>query len=194
MLPRLPVLLVAAVCLLLGLAACASPGAPAVPAGPAVPTSVPAEATEVIVVRLVTATPAAATPAPTSTVPGYSPAAKLMKIAEERRCRWVAYMHLTGFAPNSVITVDAEWDETECPSGKPGTGHWTKTYAKKTDAQGRLLIDYWYEATGSYRYTFTDEKGNQASLPFTDRARGQWRAGAECHGDARARGYQSRPN
>ena len=38
---------------------------------------------------------------------------------------------------------------------------------RQTNANGRLVVDYLHEDTGDYHYVFTDELGNQASLPFT---------------------------
>jgi hypothetical protein len=43
---------------------------------------------------------------------------------------------------------------------------WKEVYGAKTNDKGRLVIDYLHEATGDYHYLFTDELGNQASLPF----------------------------
>jgi hypothetical protein len=76
-------------------------------------------------------------------------------------------MYLTGFAPNSRITVNSSFDEVECVTGKVVTGaSWTEVYGTRTDANGRLMIAYQHEGTGDYLYVFTDEIGNQASLPL----------------------------
>ena len=165
----------------LALAGCASPATPpAAPAAAARPIATPtvigvalAESTVTDVGRIVTATMAPATVAPASVAPAataasYSPSAKLVRITPAGKCRWVVYMYLTGFAPKSVITVNSNYDEVECVTGKQVTGaYWTEPFGTVTDGNGRLMIDYLHEATGSYLYTFTDALGNQASLPFT---------------------------
>ena len=107
------------------------------------------------------------TPVPAPSTPTYSPAAKLIRNSPAGKCRWVVYMALSGFAPNSSITVMSNYDEVVCATGEVVTGaSWTDVYGTKTDANGRLVIDYLHEATGDYLYVFTDELGNQASLPL----------------------------
>jgi hypothetical protein len=45
-------------------------------------------------------------------------------------------MALTGFAPNSSITVNSNYDEVVCTTGEVVTGaSWTDVYGTKTDAK-----------------------------------------------------------
>jgi hypothetical protein len=154
--------LLASLVLLSGCAQTSVPASPS-PVVTAAVASAPNAAPPVVHTVVVTATPIPATSAPT-----YSPAAKLIRNSPAGKCRWVVYMALTGFAPNSRITVNSNYDEVVCATGEVVTGaSWTGVYGTKTDANGRLVIDYLHEATGDYHYVFTDELGNQASLPFT---------------------------
>lgn len=140
-----------------------------------------ASATDVIATQVVAQAPSAEPPpaaptkvvTPTSAPPAAAataapaPEAKLVRHEPAGKCRWIAYISLTGFAPNSRITVTSDYDEVVCATGKVVKGgHWQEAFGTKTNGQGRLMIDYLHEATGDYLYTFTDENGNQAMLPF----------------------------
>ena len=155
----------------LALAGCASPATPvAQSATTATLQSVAlAEPTAIVVERVVTATPVPATSAPATHEPAtLPPTAKLVRNSPVGTCKWDVYMSLSGFAPNSKIMVTSDYSESECATGKVVTGaHWEEPYGSKTDANGRLMIAYLHESLGDYLYTFTDEKGNQASLPFS---------------------------
>ena len=48
-----------------------------------------------------------ATPLPATSTPAYAPEAKLIRNSPAGKCRWTVYMALTGFAPNSSITVNS---------------------------------------------------------------------------------------
>jgi hypothetical protein len=78
------------------------------------------------------------------------------------------YISLSGFAPNSKIVVTSDYSEVECATGKVVRGgHWQEPYDTKTDTKGRLIVAYLHEAWGDYLYTFRDDKGNVAQLPFS---------------------------
>ena len=159
---RLPALLLAVTCLLLALAGCASPATPEV--APAAPTYV--APTAVVAQREATVAPPP-TPTPAPTARTGSPAAKLSRQAPDGECRRVIYMYLTGFAPDSAVTVDGSYDELVCGTGALRAGHWTKVYPDKTDATGRLMVSYDYDGTGSYwmpiQSTGPDDFRNSAS-------------------------------
>jgi hypothetical protein len=158
-------LLVSLLAALVLLTGCARTGVPASPAAVATAAVASAPAAAPIVVHTVVVT---ATPLPAPSTYAYSPEAKLIRISPAGKCRWTIYMALTGFAPNSSITVNSKYDEVVCATGEVVTGaSWKAVYGARTDANGRLVIDYLHEATGAYHYVFTDELGNQASLPFT---------------------------
>jgi hypothetical protein len=147
------------------LTGCARAGVPASPAPVATAAVASAPTAAPIVVHTVVVT---ATPLPAPSTPAYSPEAKLIRISPAGKCRWTVYMALTGFAPNSSITVNSNYDEVVCATGEVVTGaSWKAVYGARTNDKGRLVVDYLHEATGDYRYVFTDELGNQASLPFT---------------------------
>lgn len=130
------------------------------------PTATPSASSQPVVVVQVTATPAAVAAVPSATRAD-SPIAKLSRKEADGECRWTVYIYLSGFAPDNPITVDANYEEIECGTGKPlPAGHWQRMYPDRTDATGRLMISYDYEATGSYRYVLKDEQGNEATLSF----------------------------
>lgn len=150
----------------LALAGCTAPATPVTqPAPTATGAGVAvAQPTAIVVEQVVTATPAPATPQPTAP----APVAKLVRNSPAGKCRWDVYISLSGFAPQSRIMVTSDYSEIECPSGKLVSGmHWEEPYATRTDANGRLIIAYLHEALGDYLYTFTDEQGHRASLPFS---------------------------
>ena len=158
----LMVSLLAALVLLTGCARAGVPASP-VPVATAVVASAPSAAPIVVHTVVVTATPRTA-----PSTPAFSPEAKLIRISPAGKCRWTVYMALTGFAPNSSITVNSDYDEVVCATGEVVTGaSWKAVYGARTNDKGRLVVDYLHEATGDYHYVFTDELGNQASLPFT---------------------------
>ncbi len=154
----------------LALTGCAAPATPVARPAPTATVQEVALAgpTVIIVERVVTATSAPATPPPTATAPAYAPTAKLMRNSPAGKCKWDVYMSLSGFAPSSRIMVTSDYSEIDCATGKVVTGaHWEEPYGTTTDAKGRLIIAYLHESLGDYLYTFTDEKGNRASLPFS---------------------------
>jgi len=107
-----------------------------------------------------------------SITPVYVPAASQPKAILTRNslrstCKWDVQIYLSGFAPNSNITVSSKYTEVECRTGKTISSSWTVVYSKKTDQYGNLTTAYLHQGTGSYRYTFTDVEGNQTVLSFS---------------------------
>ncbi|MBC8334567.1 MAG: hypothetical protein ISR59_03960 [Anaerolineales bacterium] len=94
-------------------------------------------------------------------------AASLVSNKLIRPCEWDVRINLTGFEPNSVITVSSNYSETVCSDGSQVTSAWTVDYQKKTDALGNLVTSYLHKGTGDYNYSYVDEKGNRASLSFS---------------------------
>ena len=75
-------------------------------------------------------------------------------------------MPLTGFAPNSEITILSQFYNQNCETGEWYHGTWTQVYGQQTDSDGNLVVSY-QVAQGEHSYTFTDEAGNQEILSFT---------------------------
>jgi hypothetical protein len=92
--------------------------------------------------------------------------ARLLSNTLIERCKWDVRMSLSGFAPNSLITVSSNYSEVECTTGRRITSSWTQVYSTRTDQNGNLVIAYLHQGTGNYTYTFTDERGNRASVSF----------------------------
>ena len=94
------------------------------------------------------------------------PAAVLLSNALVETCKWAIQMGLTGFTPNSPITVASAYSEVTCPQGQQNTASWSQVYPTTTDRQGALVVAYLHQGTGSYTYTFTDPTGKSATLSF----------------------------
>jgi hypothetical protein len=85
-------------------------GLPSAPAQPSALTSAPTTGAE-------TTTPAASAPA-------NSPSAELLSITQTADCAWDVRISLSGFAPNSAITVSSSYTEVECASRRTVTDTW----------------------------------------------------------------------
>ena len=107
------------------------------------------------------------TPTPAPTARTGSPAAKLSRQAPDGECRRVIYMYLTGFAPDSVVTVDGSYDELVCGTGAAASGALDQGIPRQDrchrQADGQLRLD----GTGSYwmpiQSTGPDNLRNSAS-------------------------------
>lgn len=107
------------------------------------------------------------TPAPLEPTQPPVPSAVLFTNTLIQQCQWNVRISLTGFSPNSVITVSSNYSEIECATGNNIASSWTQPYHIKTDSSGNLLVAILHQGTGSYNYSFADETGKQAALSFT---------------------------
>lgn len=107
------------------------------------------------------------TPAPVVPTQPLVPSATFLSDNLLQQCQWHVRISLTGFSPNSTITVMSNYSETECATGAGITSSWTQPYHIKTDRNGSLVFAILHQGTGNYTYTFTDETGNQATISFT---------------------------
>ncbi|MEZ4728069.1 MAG: LamG-like jellyroll fold domain-containing protein [Caldilineaceae bacterium] len=98
--------------------------------------------------------------------PATTPAAVLLSNALIETCKWAIQMGLTGFTPNSPITVSSAYSEVTCPQGQQHSASWSQVYPATTDGNGALIVAYLHQGTGSYTYTFTDATGKSATLSF----------------------------
>lgn len=82
-------------------------------------------------------------------------------------CRWDVLFTLSGFAPNSMITVTNTFSQVTC-EGKYDARSWTAA-AGPTDSNGYLRLGYIHGGPPpqSHHFTFSDNRGNSVSLPFT---------------------------
>ncbi|MEZ4860033.1 MAG: NBR1-Ig-like domain-containing protein [Caldilineaceae bacterium] len=94
------------------------------------------------------------------------PSAALLSNTLVATCQWAIQMGLTGFTPNSQVTVSSTYSEVTCPNGEQITSSWSQIYHTLTDANGALVVAYLHQGTGSYTYTFTDQMGKSATLSF----------------------------
>jgi hypothetical protein len=161
------VALLASIALLSGCSGASVPDSPVVTAAVATQPAAEAARAPTAAPPIVHTVVVTATPIQSTSTPAYSPGATLARISPAGKCRWVVYMALTGFAPNSSITVNSNYDAMDCATGEVVTDAWTAFFGAKTNANGRLVVNYLHEDTGDYHYVFTDELGNQASLSFT---------------------------
>ena len=99
-------------------------------------------------------------------VPPATPVALLLSNTLIETCKWAIQMGLSGFTPNSQVTIAATYSEVTCPIGEQRTGSWSQVYHIPTDANGALVVAYLHQGTGSYTYTFTDQARKSASLSF----------------------------
>lgn len=102
---------------------------------------------------------------PTAT-PLTSPSVALLSHTLIDTCKWNVQMRLSGFTPNSKVTVSSRYSEIECRSGNHVNASWVQVYHTATDAHGYLTVTYLHQGTGSYNYVFTDERGISAFLSF----------------------------
>jgi hypothetical protein len=105
---------------------------------------------------------ATVTPSPSSV----QPSAVLLSNALVETCKWAIQMGLTGFSPNSLITISSAYNEVTCPMGEQHNASWSQVYQSPTDGKGALVVAYLHQGTGSYTYTFTDPMGKSATLSF----------------------------
>lgn len=107
------------------------------------------------------------TPAPLEPTQPPVPSALLSSNTLIQQCQWIVRISLTGFSPNSVITVSSNYSEIECATGNSIASSWTQPYHIKTDSRGNLIVTILHQGTGNYNYSFADETGKQAALSFT---------------------------
>lgn len=102
-----------------------------------------------------------------NTVLAQGPAVTGPEIQQVDSCRWDVFFNLSGFAPNSIITVSNDYEQTTC-EGNYVDSAWTQS-AGPTDANGNLRVGYIHGGPGpqSHNFTFTDEQGNSVSVSFT---------------------------
>jgi hypothetical protein len=72
---------------------------------------------------------------------------------------------LTGFTPNSSITVHSSYSETVCADGQHVSSSWTGN-AGTTDNNGSTVFGVIHQGTGNYNYTFSDQAGHSSSSSF----------------------------
>ena len=96
-----------------------------------------------------------------------TPKAILSSFDKNSTCDWTPTFYLTGFAPNSQITVYYEASLSDSCTTKPGQNENSSTLLnQQTDANGAVLVGYpdTQVTNGDYKYTFTDSENNSASL------------------------------
>ncbi|MBZ0321315.1 MAG: SH3 domain-containing protein [Anaerolineae bacterium] len=101
-------------------------------------------------------------PPPTNPV---NPSVSGPNINPSGTCRWDVFLFLTGFAPNSAITVTSSYSELVCSSGQQVSSSWS-AYMGTTDSSGNFTFGIVHQGTGSYTYTFRDAQGNSRSSSF----------------------------
>lgn len=74
------------------------------------------------------------------------------------------WFNLTGFAPNSMITVTNTYSSVDCATGVLINRSWTDTQGP-TNGNGDLTIGYIHGDYGTYNFNFSDDQGN--SVPVT---------------------------
>ena len=82
-------------------------------------------------------------------------------------CQWFVFIRISGFTPNSTITVNSQYNEKVCATGETIEGDWTLEFFEPTDANGELYLAFLHQGTGEYTYTFTDAAGKSAQVHFT---------------------------
>jgi uncharacterized protein YraI len=73
---------------------------------------------------------------------------------------------MTGFAPNSTITVSSNYSAVNCV-GEARSDSWSNPTGATTDANGNADYGVVHQDTGTYTYTFADQQGNSVSVTFT---------------------------
>ncbi len=97
-----------------------------------------------------------------------NPTAKLLRTQLFDSCHSAAWIELSGFSPNSAITVKSDAYDINCDTGIWRTSTWTQAFGQPTSPYGQLIIAYDL-GRGDYRYTFTDQVGHTANLSFSIR-------------------------
>jgi len=117
------------------------------------------------VIQAVATIPPTAETVITGTSLSLQPTAALLRIDHPEACRWIPIMQLTGFAPNSVITITNQYTETSCGETQARDLSWTDTRGFfRTDANGSVQIGLLHGGWGTYNFVFYDEAGRSASL------------------------------
>ncbi|MCB0129353.1 MAG: peptidoglycan DD-metalloendopeptidase family protein [Caldilineaceae bacterium] len=96
----------------------------------------------------------------------HQPQAHLLRRELLEPCYTGVYMGLTGFSPDSPITVTSDYQEESCMTGEWIEDTWGATYGERTDEEGHLTILIQHGGSGTYTYTFEDEESNRATLAF----------------------------
>jgi|GEM_PF-3660285 len=94
------------------------------------------------------------------------PQAMIHDLERTGNCGFNVAINLSGFAPNSALTVSSQYSETSCNSGDFTNNSWSYSPGS-TDNNGTFSLNYLQSSEGDYHYTFTDASGNQAVLVFT---------------------------
>lgn len=132
------------------------------------PTSTPIPATWTPIPPTWTPVPPTSTrvpPTATPYVPVSSPSVRLASVEWYDSCRGAIWMELTGFAPNSQITVYSDFYNQNCDTGEWYSSTWEQVHHDPTDGNGSLIIAYRI-GKGEHSYTFTDRYGYQQTLSF----------------------------
>ena len=94
------------------------------------------------------------------------PRAELLGVDRIDECHRAPVMLLTGFAPNSEITVTNHYtSQNICTDDRWDNCHWVDTRGLfVTDEDGSVTISYTHGDWGTYNFSFEDTAGNWASL------------------------------
>jgi uncharacterized delta-60 repeat protein len=93
-----------------------------------------------------------------------TPTAFTKSVDRVGECRWNVYIQLSGFNPNSQITVHSSGRLYSCVTGVGQDYQWTAPYGSNTDSGGSLQVGYVHGDYGTYNYTFSDSSGRSASV------------------------------
>lgn len=94
-----------------------------------------------------------------------NPAVSGPSINPSGTCRWDVFFFLSGFAPNSTITVSSNYSEIVCSTGQQVSSSWSSNVGT-TDGNGNFTYGVVHQGTGSYNYAFRDAQGNSRSSSF----------------------------
>jgi len=93
-----------------------------------------------------------------------APKAKLENVKyNSSGCGSAIWMQLSGFKPNSTITVTSSGSDLNCQTKNWQNVNWTAPWGK-TDGNGSAIISYAVSSQAHYSWKFVDEAGNETVL------------------------------
>jgi len=106
----------------------------------------------------------------TATVASQEATATVASIVKVGYCQWNVSFQLSGFSPNSQITISSQGRRYSCATEKGEDYAWDNDTRRSTDSTGSVRVGYTHNDYGTYTYTFTDSDGHTASATVSYKA------------------------